>query len=870
MTAHRAEDLLRLAESDPRSAIRRARQMIEEGAGSDSQAKVEALRAIGIAERTLGDIGNSLQALRKALQLAKNHGDEASIGEVELTLAASVAFSGDFDRAFRLLDQAGGRLDPLGCARVEVQRAGLIARTGEFETSLSLYQRAEPLLVEHSDLRWLALLSANRGLVRTYRGDFAEARRDLERASDLYDKLGRASSGAEMIHNIGFLNVQIGDIPAALTAFDQAAARFEELGIPLSELMLDRAEALLLVGMASEAQHVARETASQLTSSGLEIERGEALLMEARAGLAAGDNVAAERAASEADVLLADQGRSGWRLRARYMMLAARSFEGSERSIAELERLAEQLARSRQLFPSLHAQLLSGQIALRSGDLKAAKRTLSRAGGVPRGAPVDLRVQAWLAQALLHRETGNSRRAEQAVRTGVQLLEEYRSTLGATESRVNVARHATELFELGLQMSFASGRPSKLLAWVDRSRSGMMRLVPPRPPEDPELAQAIADLRSLQREVRAGEVAGEQVTEAQKRQTQLERKIRRLSLRQPGSTEPHHQGQKPPPLSSIQSRLEGRAMVVLAVIDGQLVGIRVRGGSIRMMPLGPAETVRWEADHLNRSLRSFAVQAARRPDRSPDAISQAAAGLDDLLFGQMRLRQEGLIVVPPAFLHSLPWTLLPSFGERPSVVSPSPYAWFRAFGRESGPGPTLLVAGPRLQHAEAEVDDIALIHPDAIVLKGADATVERVLQALDGARIAHMACHGQFRSDNAMFSSLELTDGHLNVYDIEQVRRGPETIVLSACDTGLSQAAAGDELMGLSIAFLRMGTRSLVVSAIPLPDAAPTRSLMKTLHQGLAAGLSGTEAMFAARASIGDTAEATAFAASNGLVCMGA
>jgi CHAT domain len=62
----------------------------------------------------------------------------------------------------------------------------------------------------------------------------------------------------------------------------------------------------------------------------------------------------------------------------------------------------------------------------------------------------------------------------------------------------------------------------------------------------------------------------------------------------------------------------------------------------------------------------------------------------------------------------------------------------------------------------------------------------RNTSGLDGARLAHIAAHGVFRSDNPMFSHLRLVDGPLTVYELERLARPPRTVILSACDSALS------------------------------------------------------------------------------------
>jgi len=119
-----------------------------------------------------------------------------------------------------------------------------------------------------------------------------------------------------------------------------------------------------------------------------------------------------------------------------------------------------------------------------------------------------------------------------------------------------------------------------------------------------------------------------------------------------------------------------------------------------------------------------------------------------------------------------------------------------------------------------------------------------------------------------MFSSLRLTDGDLNVYDLERMRRVPDLVVLSACDSGFSDTHPGEELMGLSSALLSLGAKSLVASVGLVPDSEATRELMVGLHRGIISGLGPAEALNRARAPLGGTTAGYVAVAS--FVCIGA
>ncbi len=196
------------------------------------------------------------------------------------------------------------------------------------------------------------------------------------------------------------------------------------------------------------------------------------------------------------------------------------------------------------------------------------------------------------------------------------------------------------------------------------------------------------------------------------------------------------------------------------------------------------------------------------------------------------------MIVPSGALHALPWATLPACAGRPLSVAPSAALWLRARERRAParPAAPLLVAGPGLAQADAEVAAIAALYDGATVLTGADAGVDAVTAALRGCDRAHLACHGSFRDDNPLFSALLLADGPLTVHDVEALGAGPRELVLSACDAGRSVVRAGDELMGLTSALLAIGAGVIVASTVDVPDA-PTRPLMAALHEQLRAGV---------------------------------
>jgi CHAT domain-containing protein len=179
----------------------------------------------------------------------------------------------------------------------------------------------------------------------------------------------------------------------------------------------------------------------------------------------------------------------------------------------------------------------------------------------------------------------------------------------------------------------------------------------------------------------------------------------------------------------------------------------------------------------------------------------------------------------------------------------------------------VLVRGPGLASHGAEVPQLAVDYAETgepVMLGDGTATAAEVLSAMDGARLVHVAAHGDFRADSPLFSALRLDDGPLTVYDLERLRRGPRRLVLSSCDSGVVAPAGADEVLGLASSLIPLGTEAIIASVVPVSDRAVV-PLMVDLHAELRKGTSMSEAL--SRARLGATIDPAAdpVAAATGL-----
>ena len=586
----------------------------------------------------------------------------------------------------------------------------------------------------------------------------------------------------------------------------------------------------------------ARDAAEAYVHLCSRIGRGDAvasgLLDLSRIAIMAGENDAAERLAVRAMRSFSARGETVGAALARASVLRARLQAGrvGTGSLRAGLRAASVLDAAGWRQDELRLRLVVARAALAAGSGKLARTQLALARRLQTRGTVADRIELHHTRALLALAADDPRAAERSLRSGLRLLDEYRAALGAIELRATASGLGSALAQTGVGIALQSGSPENVLTWAEHLRGSSLRVQPVRPPADPKL-------RALQSELRLATVR--RVTT---RQASLEAAIRsRSRLVDPSGGASGRLRD----IKEARGALGERACVEYVEYAGSLHAVTIVGGTVRLHQL-PAESSRDDAEWLRFGLSRLARgrASAAQGVALRDSVWASASALDVSLVQPIQATVGGaaLVIVPTGFLHAVPWSALPSLRGRPIEIAPSLTTWVElARLRPSRRRKSVLLAGPRLRHALAEVRSLSSLRPGARVLAGKHATAAATLDALDGAALAHLACHGRFRVDSPLFSALELADGPLNVYELQRLGIAPEIVVLSACDLALSRLHPGDELLGLPAALLGMGARTIIASVIPVPDATAKR-LMVAFHRNLVAGLEPAAALAGAQA----------------------
>jgi len=888
------DELLALALSRPNEAMVRARAMLAADPGP--LAASVAHQVIGLVLREFGDIDAAVAELRIARRLAVRGGSADREAEILGTLGVALVFAGRTTAGRNALNQAVRRATGPPLGRLLLRRAAALRRLGDFSAALDDLNSAIPVLRAAGDQIYEARALGHRALCLLALGSVQGVAADQRRAEELLAGCGQELEYADAIANRGLAAFRTGHLPDALACYDAAGERYTALGVQEEDLSVQRCATLIAAGLAADAVREADAAISRLTLvRGQPTMRAELLLVAADCALAAGDPAAAVDRAAEAGRLFGRQGRRWWRAHAQLTRVRAAAETGPATAalLADARRSVRELAGLGS--PDLPlARLTAGRVATTRKLYAEADEHLAAAAAGRRHGPALSRAVAWLAEARRAEAAGDSGRLMHACRRGLTVIDEFRSVFGSSELRAQSTAHGAELAALGQRHAVRLGRPRLMLQWSERWRAVALAIPPVRPPDDALMQADLAALRDLTS--RLAEVRGlrRATVSLEHEQQRLERAVRARAMhagaRDVWEDAASRRGNATRTLdvSRLLSELGGDRLLELLDVDGELHALVCGDGRVRRYLVGTTE----EAALAVRFARSALRRAAHGPPVSPDDavvhdwLAKMGAKLDRALLGAAgdHLGDGDLVIVPPGRLHAVPWGLLPRLRSRAVSVAPSAASWLRARaaggGRAGdaglpGKGPVVLARGPGLTSQGAEVPRLAADYaaragelglPPPVELGTGTATVARVLDAIDGAAVAHIAAHGLFRADSPMFSSIRLDDGPLTVYDLERLRRGPRLLVLSSCDSGVAASAGADEVLGLASSLIPLGTAGVVASVVPVNDVAVV-PLMIALHRELRAGASPAAALRDARRD--HQADPVAAATGWSFICLG-
>lgn len=786
-----------------------------------AQAQVAQLLALAM----LGRYGEAIETGKKALAIFLKAGDDLDAGKIEMNLSNIVSRQMRHAEAEKYCRAALKHFIKAGeknwQAMAENGLANTYAELNDLKKAAEFYKRALTTARSEKMLVTEAEIEASLGNLAILRGNYSEALNSLERSRQKYNDLA-------MPHQSAIADLEIADIYAELNLFSEANATYDRIAPVFTRLK-----------MGSEEARTRLNHARNLSRSG--------------------DHRAVKRELDRALRLFEhENNRAG---QASTLLARAELEIGQGEYVQALDTLASAaafIAVSENPRQIIDLKLLKAGAFFGKGDLVSANERFTEAAKFARKHRQANALQAALSGlGRLASMRGESAKAISFYKRSIEAVEGLRATLTADEfSRSFLASHLepfnglTELYLLQRRLSEAfltveQGRSRSLLDSIDLSKATSS--VPGHLAEKERETRAELDFyykklaTSIDDEL--AKVRAD-ITRTEEELANISRQIDSLSVitadgGKAGIFE----------IGELQTELgNSRTLIEFIEMNGSLAAFVIRGSKIEFIDrLGTVADVAEKLDDLHfqfGSLRYGGAANSRFADQLKIRTDKVLRQLYDQLLRPIQEHFSGteLIIVPVGALNYVPFHAL-NDGEQYVLQRyevgyvPSAAIWLKLIKKKTKASRNAFLmafADEKIPLVESEIREINRVFPKAASFAGSSATVKAFFENAPKKDIIHLACHGQFRPDNPMFSSLHLADGWLTVRDIVAKRLDASLVTLSACETGRNKIFAGDEILGLARGFILAGTASIIVSLWNVNDAAASR-LMLSLYSHLKA-----------------------------------
>lgn len=798
----------------------------------DRRLEGASLNNLGLVQDELGNYDASLASYRKALELYRGEDFQRGVGDTLGNIGGVHLLLGRFRDALGYYRQALAISEQLQSKPSMSQDHGNIGLCllglGEAGEALVQIDEAIALATQAGMQQDSAFWTLHRGNALVQQGRYDEGLAAHRAALVTYEQIDAKAELARALHDAGRLYLQLGDMQSAERDFARALELAQSIGFArgVTENMLALGDLAYRRGQLAAAAGEYARVRERAAQSGQRQVLAESLL---RLALVHREQGQLDPAAEEASRALGIAREANARTVEAEALLA----------VAEIDRRRGQTTAALQIYSDARTAAtrvgdpnLLWQIHYGRGLALEAKRDVPGA--------IDA-----LLEAVTVIEGVRNRLQEPRFRAGY-VEDKYDVYLDLVRLQLQVGRtiDAFTTAERLRTRHFAEqlgDRSPAAITDEDRRKDAALRA------RVRQLQRAISDEESVEQPVTRQHVTDRLFEElvAAEREYQAFLDDRRPGIA-PGA------GAMPAlTAASVQRRLATDEALLEYLVGPQQLTIFVvtaRGLTATGIPV-PRNELRSRIALLRDLVRQPGDDRWMKPAASLSSLLVDALEADGQLKGIERL-----YLVPHGALNQLPFALLAAerrsrdrlLVDRYSIAYlPTASALLAEQPPSVGPRSALAVAPARsrLRHAPEEARAVhAMYKPNARLLLGASATESQFKKVAGGYRVLHLATHGDFNSVNPLLSGLELEadgsdDGLLQLHEILGLRLDADIVTLSACETGLASGhfadtPAGDELLGLTRAFLAAGSTSVMATLWEVDDLASVK-LMKSFYERL-------------------------------------
>ncbi len=744
---------------------------------------------------------------------------------------------------------------------------------GQHVKSLEAYEHAEAGYAALGMTDEVAQWQANSGIELLSLGEAHRAAEVLAAAAESFGAAGDDLWQAKCQVHLAEAQQVTGDIVGALATLATAQDVLERLGAAaeLARVHLQKGRAYLDAGLLREAITAAGQAIETTAATGMLTDQGKAWYISGLARLATGDLEQGEQDLGSADELFREVGAAQDQARvllARGELLA----RGGERSAAAATfvRAVRALRGGGWLIPAGWGLVAAYDVA-DTTDARASLLEEAASLSAELALP-DLTVAVSHRRARLLRERGDHAGAARELRRARSRIEQLGSALHEPSLLMAFSSAKRPVSDELVSLLAAEGGPEAMteaIAVSDQAKAQTLAdlvagTIGNRSDAvggpDGSLTRRRAELSGMYAALQAAPDAARREV-VRRRADELEAVLVDEHVRRSGpAADDVRRSDGSHILSTGGSRMPGIAfhvtgddIVAFVVADQEVRGVVLPGAYPTVRRLVAGLAAQWARFRMGRVVRQHEAMLMR--------TTQALLGdLHDVLLAPLRhhfdlLSGDRIVVAPDRLLHRVPF---PALYDRDQhlierwAVTLSPTTLVRTL-RLPAPAPTgqqVVVVGvpdARAPHIEAEACGVADRVPGATLLLGEEATVDSVASAAAAATHLHLACHGMYRAENPLFSSLRLADRWWTCSEVLDLDLTGAHVVLTACESGRSDDTA--EPVGLAWGFLATGARSAVVSQWLLDDAVSVE-LTSAYYERLRAGEDVAHALRAAQLAV--------------------
>jgi CHAT domain-containing protein len=819
-----------------------------------------------------GENDKALSSYEAALALFESLGEDLEAGITRSSALQTLAYVGQHDRSFewaaaaRQIFEAAD--DTLRLGRLDLNLGTIVYRQERFEEALELMERAYDRLLAVGGPADVAHCLRNLATVHIGLKNFREAEEVYTRAKAYCEKGDLPLLLGEVEYNIAYLYYLRGEFTTAIELYRATRRRCEAAGEVYHQALcdLDEAEIYLELNLIDETLSSTDAAFRRFEQLGMRYEAGKALTYLAIARIRQGKTILGLDIFDQAREIFVGERNQVWPAVIDLYKAVALTREGRRFEAEGLVSSAQRVFEEGALTSKVAAcEALRARIALLDGDLGTARRLCKQA----LDRLVDLDLPALEHQALyilgrIEEDAGNPAAALAAFEASHHELSRRRSSTHADELKIPLLGSNLEVYESLVALLGNDGYvrdPEAIFDYMEIAKARNLvdllafrgQALPTRKARSAQVERVRRlreELNWYYRRIDVKEMAQEEPSAEEL--AKLRRSTRRAedqlaeSLGEMAVADPEFvslQTASPGGIEEIRSVLpEGTALLEYYAARDTLYACTLNRSGLQVTAVSLASRVREYYRRFNNQLLKYRLgeeHVARFEERILRASREALRDLYQELVEPIEpylTTSRELVIVPHGFLHWLPfhafWDGSGYLVDRFAIsYAPTATEFHRCATKLTDPAPkNLLLAIPEEAYGEAEA--LAGTLNDSTVLLGDQATIGALKELGSRCQLIHVTSRANFRSDNPMFSSIELAGGRLNLFDLYGLQLEAELVVLSGFGRSDDTRTDGDEWLGMARGLLYAGSRSVM---LPLwnPSTDARTSLLEGFYQAL-------------------------------------